>query len=93
MISSVKVMCACDPVFLYKSLREVTSELTKLTEVLEKLQHRPRDADGKNLYDEVCVCMADLLEVLKVRMCTCRSFYVARNYFVEVLFAICSLLA
>ena len=33
--------------------REVETELKKLTEVLEKLQHRARDSRGKNLYDEV----------------------------------------
>ena len=33
--------------------REVVAELKKLTEVLEKLQHRARDSYGRNLYDEV----------------------------------------
>ena len=64
-------MCHC----LLLLSREVSSELKKLTEVLEKLQHRPRDAEGRNLYDEVCYvivysCLITLLLLLTHREMT-----------------------
>ena len=69
-------LCVCHCLLLFS--REVSSELKKLTEVLEKLQHRPRDAEGRNLYDEARCCHCLLLFTLL--LLTHREMTIAGNY-------------